>query len=541
METMNECSFPLGPMDGLQRLAEESPQTPASLACLALDALSAHVAILDESGTIVAVNRAWREFAEGHHRASAGMCGGANYIEACKAAAGSGNEGLAAIADGIRAVVRGARSEYVFELPHCSSQDHRWFNARVTRFLSGGSAHVVVTHEDVTERKHAEEAMRTSETRYRALFETSRDAMMTLAPPSWQFTSGNPAVVAMFGVRDEADFVSRAPWEYSPKRQPDGRDSVEKAKEMIETAMREGSHFFEWMHSQIDGTEFPTTVLLNRLELDGKTVLQSTIRNITQEKRLEEERERAAAEIRDLYENAPCGYHSVDKDGVLVRVNNTELSWLGYTREELVGKKRFRDLMTSQSQEIFKTVFPTLKERGWVSDVEYELIRADGTTFPVALNAVAIKDADGHFLMTRCTMFDITDRKRTEAALRESTETIRSQIESAFDVIFTLNRECEFVFVSPAWELHLGHPVQRVIGQPFQAFVHPDDAESCVEYLLRVLKTGQGETSPPYRFKHAKGEWRSFVANGTPHVDSKGETQFIGLAMLLPSAKKSAG
>ena len=110
----------------------------------------------------------------------------------------------------------------------------------------------------------------------------------------------------MFGVRDEADFVSRAPWQYSPKCQPDGRDSADKAKEMIETAVREGSHFFEWTHARIDGTPFPATVLLTRMEFGGETLFQATVRDITPQKRLEEERERAAEEFRDLYERHPA-------------------------------------------------------------------------------------------------------------------------------------------------------------------------------------------------------------------------------------------
>ena len=79
---------------------------------------------------------------------------------------------------------------------------------------------------------------------YQILFESSRDAIMTLAPPTWRFTSGNPATVRMFHTQDEAEFISLGPWELSPEQQPDGRLSADKAREMIETAMREGSHFF---------------------------------------------------------------------------------------------------------------------------------------------------------------------------------------------------------------------------------------------------------------------------------------------------------
>jgi len=140
---------------------------------------------------------------------------------------------------------------------------------------------------NITERKRAEEALRASEQRYRGLFESSRDAIMTLEPPSWKFTSGNPTTLEMFGAKSEEEFTSVGPWEVSPERQPDGRPSGEKAKEMIETAMREGSHFFEWTHKRINGAEFPTTVLLTRMERDGEAFLQATVRDITEQKRAE--------------------------------------------------------------------------------------------------------------------------------------------------------------------------------------------------------------------------------------------------------------
>jgi len=144
---------------------------------------------------------------------------------------------------------------------------------------------------DITERKQAEEALRESEKRHRVLFESSRDAIMTLAPPSWDFTSGNPACIELFGARDEAEFTSLPPWELSPKHQPDGQLSADKAKEMIDTAMQEGSHFFEWMHKTVDGREFPANVLLTRVELAGQALLEATVRDITERRRAEHELE----------------------------------------------------------------------------------------------------------------------------------------------------------------------------------------------------------------------------------------------------------
>jgi PAS domain S-box-containing protein len=142
--------------------------------------------------------------------------------------------------------------------------------------------------QQIEDRKKAEDSLRDSEARHRTLFMSSSDAVMTVAPPSWKFTSCNPATVRMFGVKDEAEFTSLGPWQLSPEVQPDGRPSAEKAKEMIETAMREGSHFFEWAHNRLNGEDFPATVLLSRMELAGQALLQATVRDITIQKRAEQ-------------------------------------------------------------------------------------------------------------------------------------------------------------------------------------------------------------------------------------------------------------
>ncbi|MBI4877125.1 MAG: response regulator [Acidobacteria bacterium] len=126
------------------------------------------------------------------------------------------------------------------------------------------------------------------------------------------------------------------------------------------------------------------------------------------------ERKRAAEEIQDLYDHAPCGYHSLDKDGVFLRVNETELSWLGYSREEMVGKMNIADVLTPAGRDVLQVSFPTLRASGRLRDVEAEMVRKDGTILPVLLNATTVKDASGGFLATRTMLIDLTERRRVE-------------------------------------------------------------------------------------------------------------------------------
>lgn len=149
---------------------------------------------------------------------------------------------------------------------------------------------MVVFLHDITERKQAETTLKESEEQYRTLFQTSKDAIMTLVPPDWKFSSGNLSTIKMFMAKDEPDLISKNPWELSPEYQPDGEQSSVKANRMIDKAVASGSNFFEWTHKRLNGDEFPATVLLSRVELEGMQLVQATVRDISDRKREEEKK-----------------------------------------------------------------------------------------------------------------------------------------------------------------------------------------------------------------------------------------------------------
>jgi PAS domain S-box-containing protein len=126
----------------------------------------------------------------------------------------------------------------------------------------------------------------------------------------------------------------------------------------------------------------------------------------------------ALKEIEDLYNNAPCGYHSLNERGLIVHANNTLCKWLGYRRDEIVGRFGFLDLIAEESRHVFHEAFPKFKETGSVHDLEFNLVTKDGRQFPVLLSALAIKDEEGRYIKSRSITVNNSDRKIAEMEVR---------------------------------------------------------------------------------------------------------------------------
>ena len=127
-------------------------------------------------------------------------------------------------------------------------------------------------------------------------------------------------------------------------------------------------------------------------------------------------------EVPDLYDRAPCGYHSVDASGHLVRMNQTELGWLGLSAEQALGRP-FTDFLAPADHARFREAFQRLVQTGELHDIEIDLRRADGSTLPVLVSATAVRDEQGRFLRSRTTVFDNTERKQLEQRLEQQART----------------------------------------------------------------------------------------------------------------------
>jgi len=145
----------------------------------------------------------------------------------------------------------------------------------------------VTTFLDITERKLAEEVLRRSEAKLRTLYDSTSDAVMLLDEKG--FFDCNKATLAIFGCATREEFCSKHPADLSPSEQPCGTSSLVLSNRQIARAMKDGSNRFQWVHKRADtGRTFPADVLLNAMELDGKQVLQATVRDITEHKQNEQ-------------------------------------------------------------------------------------------------------------------------------------------------------------------------------------------------------------------------------------------------------------
>lgn len=138
-----------------------------------------------------------------------------------------------------------------------------------------------------------------------------------------------------------------------------------------------------------------------------------------------------------VYGNTPVGYHSTDPSGKIILINDVELKWLGYTREEVVKKMTWQDLCTTQSYDRFQEHYKALVEEGHLLDLFMECVTKTGQLYPVVVNAIAVYDEKGDFVMARTTVVQIIEQKRLEAELRKKNQ----ELESLNKQLYELNQE----------------------------------------------------------------------------------------------------
>ncbi|MDO9053272.1 MAG: diguanylate cyclase [Gallionella sp.] len=315
------------------------------------------------------------------------------------------------------------------ELP-IQRRDHSTFIAHLDCLYmpsgeDGPSIRIAIS--DISERKQVEALQRVSALKYRMLYESSRDALMTLAPPSWKFTDANEATLKLFGAASVAEFTALGPWDISPEFQPDGRPSSEKAPEMIGIALEQGSNFFEWRHQKLSGQLFDADVLLTRMQLGEEVFVQATVRDITVSKqsarRLAEAQVVAESEekFRKISESAYDAIIMMGPDKCISFWNPAAERMFGYSVQEALGQEMHPLLAPAEVAAQFEHGFRSFQKTGnghvIGKTLELSALRKGGVVFPVEVTISALQingkwNAIGIFR-------DITEHKLAEEKIRQ--------------------------------------------------------------------------------------------------------------------------
>ncbi|NUM46414.1 MAG: PAS domain S-box protein, partial [Anaerolineales bacterium] len=280
------------------------------------------------------------------------------------------------------------------------------------------------TVQDITARKKAETALHLSEEKYRVLLE-SLDNVIATVNEEGQFLFLNDTAAAQLG-GTVAQFTGKTMHELFPP------DIATLQMDLVRKTIQENhSQIYEtitmiqsqprWHRTSIlpmqDENGNITRALISSTDIHDLKTAQEDLQELNHT--LEQRVQQRTAEVQDLYENSPIGYHSLDPHGIIIRINQTHLDWLGYTREEMLGHA-FTAFLPPPGVHLFQQVYPPFMQNGSMRDVEFDLLRKDGTIISVLISATGIYDEQGRFIMSRTTVFDNTERKLTNEALRQA-------------------------------------------------------------------------------------------------------------------------
>lgn len=234
------------------------------------------------------------------------------------------------------------------------------------------------------------------------------------------------------------------------------------------------------------------------------------------------------SELQRLYDQAPCGYHSLDEAGRFIAINQTELSMLGYSRDEVLGR-RFSDFLTPDSVNTFIQNFPLFQNHGRVQDLEFQLVCKDGAILPVSLSAIAVKDAHGNFIKSRSIVIDISERVQLQAARQAAERALRiseSQRRQALNLTHIGWWDWDLEGDSHTWSDYtfrlLGYTPGAVTPSiaAWRQRVHPDDQVQ-VEQCFNPQQMDVGDRELEFRVMGSDGSlhWLLVRARAvcTPH------------------------
>jgi PAS domain S-box-containing protein len=310
-----------------------------------------------------------------------------------------------------------------------------------------------------------EQALRESERRYRLLAENSEDVIFTL-DNEFQPTYVSPSIQRLLGVSPEealgeqlADIMT--PGSYAM--------ILQRRLESLEAAARGEPAPHQRLTLEIyrkdDSTVWVETIVKPQFDEQGRKIgFVGVSRDVTMHMRTEAALRESESRYRSLYENTPAMLHSIDNDFRLISVSDVWLDKLGYSREEVLGRRNI-DFMTEQSRrEALEINLPKYLATGELRDVPYQFVCKDGRILDVLLSSISERDPAGRIVRSLAVVEDVTERKKAEDALRESAAKFRGLFERSPIAMMLFDANTVVLDVNQAMEATFNSKYEQYIG-----------------------------------------------------------------------------
>lgn len=328
----------------------------------------------------------------------------------------------------------------------------------------GGAEELGIFVSDITQIKRTENALKESEKKYRevadllaeGIYESDRSGTMSYA---------NLKLRDSLGI-NENDFNNGTPvFEFIAAR--DRNSATERFARIVKG---EDLGPQEYLMQRRDGTTFPALVHSLAVRREGVLVgIRGVVFEISERKRAERALTESERRYRELAEQLEEGVFEIDLSGIVTYANRKGLSSLGLAENDLKRGFSVFDIIVPQDLDVARERFAKVVRGEDIGAVEYVMIRKDGTTFPALTHSSAISQADV-VVGVRGVMFDISNLKRTEQALRESEERFRTLLKSLHEGVWALDKEDRTTFVNPRMAEMLGYTEEEMLGKPVYSF-----------------------------------------------------------------------